>query len=31
MNMRLDLDVLHYALRQIKEQEPQYEQELHPY
>lgn len=31
MNMRLDLDVLHHELRQLKEQEPQYEQELNPY
>ena len=31
MNMRLDLDVLHHVLRQLKEQEPQYEQELNPY
>ena len=31
MNMRLDLDVLHHELRQLKEQEPQYEQELNLY
>lgn len=31
MNIRLDLDVLHHELRQLKEQEPQYEQELNPY
>lgn len=31
MNMRLDLDVLYHELRQLKEQEPQYEQELNPY
>lgn len=31
MNMQLDLDVLHHELRQLKEQEPQYEQEPNPY
>ena len=31
MNMHLDLDVLHYELKQLKDQEPQYEQELNPY
>lgn len=31
MIMRLNLDTLHDKLRQVKEQEPQYEQELNPY
>ena len=31
MKVQLDLDVLHHELRQLKEQEPQYEQELNPY